>query len=394
MKYSCVHNDKNYAVFIAVYRTYLNPVSITIQRESYSLQVFTYMNANKTVVSYTSKLLPSDLDIVLCACLKKLNFPLPSEAYSPDKIPFIEFELQTRNKYKDTIIFSTAEHTFRAVIKEESFHFSVKIGGRDFVGCVELSIDKPGISFYKHPKLAQVYSEPECWTNLSKKGKIVDLMKGSFQLCQMLFGVNTFCLDDNSNIECGIVGTDQTPPRKLDRPLSLAHLSIAEKGVTWYELHFNSFIKNPEQDLKYRKALQRLQDTNSKRIDNFEEFALINRLRKDQSEFLEPLYKTSYTWSSFFRRIPKEDQCLALFNWLPNYIDRHILKFHPTKHEWCICLDPLGIYQKEQECTKSLLRTDFIIQMDATEIQQWGGKKRRTRSNNKRIKIISFSNQY
>ncbi len=56
-----------YTVFLTIYKTYLHSVnitiqSITIQRESYILQVFTHINVNKTAVSYTSQSPPPDLD--------------------------------------------------------------------------------------------------------------------------------------------------------------------------------------------------------------------------------------------------------------------------------------------------------------------------------------------
>lgn len=39
--------------------------------------------------------------------------------------------------------FRTAKHTFVANIRNEPLQYSVKTEGKDFVGCVEIMIDKP-----------------------------------------------------------------------------------------------------------------------------------------------------------------------------------------------------------------------------------------------------------
>ncbi len=81
------------------------------------------------------------------------------------------------------------------------------------------------------------------------------MIKGALQLCQMLFGANMFCFDDNSNIDCGVTNLTQKIPRKLTNAFALAYLSIAEKGKTWYENNFNAFIKDANARDTYYKAI-------------------------------------------------------------------------------------------------------------------------------------------
>jgi hypothetical protein len=303
----------------------------------------------------------------------------------------------------DIIIFSTNTYTFRAQIKEQPYHYSIKIGGKEFMGCVEIFIDKLNKN---PPKLAQIYSEPECWHQLSSKGKTVDMIKGSLQLCQMLFGINRYNFEDNSNVECGTTQYAKAPPRKLEKPFSLAHLSIAEKGKTWYELHFNAFLCDPARRKKYRESLNRLTNTDNKRAGDFESFAAINYLRKDQYDYIKPIYEATATWRDFFNKIPKNQQCFALFNWLPTYIDRHILDFDPRRYEWCINMGDLGLGAKttseNDDDEPEMVRTDLFIHMSPDQTRQWGGRKgtRMQRRSKRRHTLrrgsvlFSFSNQY
>ncbi len=374
-EFKCIFNAKEYSIYEAKYHTYLQPISITVIQGPNTIQAFTYLHNRKTIISYTTKSIETDLITVLYAYINQANYPLPN--YSIGSIPSIIFNRSNSQSYTDTLIFSTLTYSFRVTIKEEMYHYAIKIGGKEFMGCVELFIDKPEHPFYKASKLAQVYSEPECWYQLGKKGKTVDLLKGSFQLCQMLFGVNIFCFNDNSNIECSNVSSSKEIPRIMEKPFSLAHLSLAKTGLTWYEHNFNAFLRNKNRRKEYEEAILRL---GNKSAALFESFAALNNLRKDQYDYLKPLYEASSSWSEFFNKIPKEKQCTMLFNWLPAYLDNHILKFEPTKHEWCIYLEPLGISEKEEIINQPTMeRTDMLIQMIPNEIRQWGGRFRRSR---------------
>jgi hypothetical protein len=358
------------------------------------------------ITSYTSAAVPEDLKYVFYAFLEYMRLPTfdstaAAAAAAAAKAPIV-FQKMPSPPTSDIIIFSTNTYTFQAQITEQPYHYSIKIGGKEFMGSIELFIDK----LNKNPsKLAQVYSEPECWYQLGSKGKTVDMIKGSLQLCQMLFGANRFHFEDNSNVECGTTNHVKAPPRKLEKPFSLAHLSIAEKGKTWYELHFNAFLCDPIQHRKYRNSLSRLTQTDNKQMRDFESFAAINYLDKDQYAYIKPIYEATATWREFFDKIPKSRQCFALFNWLPTYMDRYILDFNLRRHEWCINMGDLGLDVESRVGSNDepeMIRTDLFIHMSPVQTRQWSGRKgTRVQRRNKRwhtrrrgTVILSFSNQY
>lgn len=398
IKYSCIFKNKSYTIYLTKFHTFLKPIGITVLNGINRIQSFTYIHNHKTIVSFTSPQLPYETIQVYYAFLTYVKYELPD--FPVDSIPVLEFHRNGSESSKDTILFSTHVHTFRAQVVEEPYHYSVKIGGKEFVGCVELFVYKPESPFGTASRLAQIYSEPECWYNLEKKGNIVDLIKGSLQLCQMLFGVNVFYFNDTSNIECGIGFDTKTPPRKIDKPFSLAHLSIALRGKTWYETHFNAFIKDTDKRELYNESLKNL---NHAQKHDFETFAAINFLTRSQYDYLKPIYETSTSWREFFNRIPKQKQCEALYNWLSDYIDKHILHFQPTKYEWCIFLGNMSIGMYEtKEIYPKMIRTDLFIEMDTLHTRRFGGgggtrhkskKHKRSTTHKQKIFVYNFSNE-
>jgi hypothetical protein len=375
--YTCNYSGKIYDLYKMTFKFLKNVECISVNDKNNKIQFFIYLPNDMRIHSYSSKPELHNLINILYGFLDNK----------------IIFEKKEKNVYNDYIIFSTNTHTFRAIIKEEPYHYSIKIGGKDFTGCLEIFVDKPSHPYYKPPKLVQVYSEPECWYHLEKKGDIVDLIKGSFQLCQMLFGVDTFCFDDNSNIECGVTNMEKKPPRKLENPFSLAHLSIAQKGKTWYETQFNAYLSDDYLRKKYKDSITRLNDSTIKIKDDFDTFASFNRLRQDQYDFLKPIYENTLTWADFFKSIPKERQCTMLFNWLPLFLETKILNFQPTKHEW-------RVYLGTNKELPEMIRTTMYINTDSTNISQWGGKRKTYKKNRsyytrkQRTIPISFSNNY
>jgi len=391
-EYSCTLDGKEYFIMEAMYNSFLKTISVTVRCENHSIQCFVYPeNHKKSIITYISS--PLFTKTVLYAFLQQKGYPLPEGEVTEA----IHFQAIKHHSYTDTILFSTKMYTFRAFIKEEPYYYSVNIGGKEFMGCVELFIYKPNNRFYKIPKLSQVYSEPECWHNLGKKGNTVDLLKGSFQLCQLLFGVNAFSFEDNSNVECGKTRS-LGPPRKLEKPLSLTHLSIAQKGKTWYETYFNAYLLEVSEREKYMYAIQRLDDPSAKQLE-YDDFVALANIRKEHYDELKTFYEKTDTWRAFFDSIPKAKHCSLFFNWLPEFMDKHILKFNPRYHEWCICLKPLG-FEKEEMCDKSMEATEMAVEMYIPPNK--GGRSQRTLKKrlrrNKTYKqtttLLSFSNQF
>ena len=408
-EYICLFNDIQYDLHISKFNTPIDPTCITVSSNADRIQTFLYSQQSKIVISYTTDNLPEELKRVFYEFLQYMKFPVPAGMSYPTLLQPILFQKTRASLTSGTIIFSTNTYTFRAVIKDQPYHYSIKIGGKEFVGCVELFIAKQNKQL---PKLAQVYSEPECWYQLGSKGKTVDMIKGSLQLCQMLFGVIYYQFEDNSNVECGTTNHAKAPPRKLEKPFSLAHLSIAEKGKTWYETHFNAFLQDPVLRSTYRKSLTLLTDAGVKTTHDFESFAAINYLRKDQYDYIKPIYESTATWRDFFNKIPKHKQCFALFNWLPTYMDRYILNFDLRRYEWCIYMGDLGLSleskgESKAESEPEMMRTDLFIHMSPEQIVQWGGScrsrqqsgtrtlRRKSRHTRRQGSVLySFSNQY
>lgn len=221
----------------------------------------------------------------------------------------------------------------------------------------------------------------------------------------MLFGINVVCLDDNSNIECGVTNQTKGPPRKLQKPFSLAHLSIAEKGKTWYENNLGAFIHDSAKRERYQNSIQRLYDPTLKNKDDFSAFATRVRLHsQEQAEYLEPIYSRTDTWHEFFAAIPKQKQCPMLFNWLPSFLD-DFLQFRPTHELWCVYLGSLGVLDDELTLAMpEMIRTDLFINM-TTSFQTGGTRTKFTRyrrsqthqkqpTRKSKIKLLSFSNSY
>jgi hypothetical protein len=340
-------------------------------------------NAN-TIISFTSADKTVDMIRTLHAFLlfKKYNIP-------PELIPFgtITTQFTAFDTYSvEHLVVSTLLHNFRVYIKQEQYYYYIYVGGKEFQKCVEIFINK------ENGKLCQIYSEPECWSNLGKKGNTVDMIKGALQVCNTLFGTTNFVFDDMSTIECGMSNKDGKPPRKLTSPFSLAHLYLAQRGKTWYEYNFNARISNSEKRVEYEKAIQRLYDPVAKSELMFDTFLRSVHINTMQSNYLKPFYESCSTWNEFFNAIPKSKICFAFFKWLPDFIDRHILRFKPLHHEWEICFD----------CDNEMERTSILFETEQVKYDLFRGLRRnKTRKNstkpttrkNKYV-VLSMSNSF
>jgi hypothetical protein len=406
-EYKCRYFDKSFTLYTALFKSYLHCVCITIfddDDKDDKLQYFVYPDFKKVIASFIPTSTSLQIIEVLYSFLNYNQYPLPD--FKLNYIPSLKFQKNKSQVFKNTILFSTNLHTFYISINDEPDYYFVKIGGKEFIGCMEIFINKPSSRYYNNPKIAQIYSEPECWYQLGKKGDTINLIKGSLQLCQMIFGVNLFCLNDNSNIECGVTNMNKTPPRKLSKPLSLAHLYIATYGKTWYEYNLNAFLKNENIRQEYYNSLQNLQNPEKKQKNDFETFAAINYFDKEQYNYLKPFYEKSNTWQEFFQSIPKEQRCRMLNRWLADYLDSKILKFKPTIHEWCVFLGNLGISNEEINMDiQDMIRVDLFVNMTDEFITYRGGKPNYKNKTLKKIhksqftrkqktKPLSFSNNY
>lgn len=302
---------------------------------------------------------------------------VPQITNSPYKqTDVIEFTILNTHTYNlETLYFQTNHHRFGMNIKSQHYGYFVNVGG-PFKGCIEIFIGP------EESTIAQIYSEPECSFDSILNGSIetIDMVKASLQICMILFNISKFELRDNSNIECGIKNT-RNPPRKITKPLSLCHLNIAKYGKTWYEQHFNAYIKDETKRKQYHEAIQTLR---LPIMIPYEQFARRYRLSDLQKDALVSYYESASNWMDFFKSVPKAKHCEYL-TWLPSFLDEYI-KFKPTEQTWVI------------DITLSPIRFMLLPIQVYTPNKHVGGTRRRNDTKRKtlrnRIYVYTFSNVY
>jgi hypothetical protein len=325
---------------------------------------------------------------------------------SPIEVDPIGYTIKNKEEYiiKDPLLFKTKSHIFKANINERPYGFFVKVGGIKFNGCIELFIYKDRISH-----LAQIYSEPEC--DISFKDGVfepintIEMIKGTLQLCQVLFDVNEYKLSDNSNIDCKKAPyKDTIPPRTFIKPFPLSHLYLVTHCKTWYEYHFNARIENIHTQKLYNNASLILAEPMKILLDELaKDYRFTNEIKDELSKYYDP----SNSLVEFVNTIPKYKRC-DLLAWLPLHIDNKI-GFNVQTLIWIIKLDNLQdktntinntnnnlIKNKSistnnksinEICIKDIKtkkytmeRTNMLI---VTHNLQVGGKRRNTRYNRK-----------
>lgn len=223
----------------------------------------------------------------------------------------------------------SGKYIFHAKVKQEPYMYYIKIGTRNFGECIEISISD------KKAKLIQVKSEPECgYPQFLEKGSgTTDMIKASLDFCFFTFGASVFEFDDASNMDCNPVYPENSkPPRKLNKPFSLAHHSIALYGMTWYERHFGATMINSENYKRYRKSIENLYKPIT---TTYEDFIKENLLNEEQIIGLKEYYEKASSLNDFFKSVPKKDNCRLFFNWLPTCIES-ILNDTFYSGRWCI----------------------------------------------------------
>ena len=273
--------------------------------------------------------------------------------------------------------FKTKYNIFEATVNDTPYGAFIKIGGKTYKDCINISVVKAG-GTASYAKIPHLESEPECGysTFLNKTGKdsTVDFIRGSIQFVNHLYPtVTRFEFMDDSKIECGKRQNTATPPRKMVRPLSLAHLYLANYGETWYENKFGARLMNEKKYKEYRDAVEVLSKAKSM---TYEKFKVINSITdSEQNRILEPHFESSSTWAEFFKSIPKDKQCAAFGLWLPFFINS-LLKDTFTPNTWYIDLN-------------TMTRTNFSILDNAPpSLSSHSGGTRRA----KRGRQITFSN--
>jgi hypothetical protein len=323
-------------------------------------------------------------------------------------IPTVHYTiLSTKNGVLESPFFiQSANHIFQVTLKQEPYHTFVKVGGKTFEGCIELFLKQDDVS-----TIAQLYSEPECGYDsfLQGSGETVDMIKSALQLCQMLFSVHTFQFTDNSNIDCGKKNMSKPPPRKQQKPLSLAHLYLMTHCKTWYEYHFNAFLTEPEQQNKYSVGLQRFLGPITL---SFDEVVKQGTLSTVQQNELQDYFSGASSWYEFFQSIPKEKQC-TLLSWVPFFIDK-LMGLRLNQQSWTIELGTGLPFEKNtmlitqtdlcsiERGPQTMIRTDMLLLVHSIPLSllkraRHGGKRTRgrnrsTQTQKSRYGVTAFSN--
>ena len=148
--------------------------------------------------------------------------------------------------------FKNNTHIFEATIHESIYGTTLKIGGKSYNDCINISInkDEPTKALIPH-----IESQPECSFNkILEDNDTSDFIKASLQYVFYKYpNVKTFKFDDMSHIDCGI-SKSTTPPRKQEKPFSLAHLYLATHGESWYENRFKAKLINKKSYDNYEKS--------------------------------------------------------------------------------------------------------------------------------------------
>jgi hypothetical protein len=228
--------------------------------------------------------------------------------------------------------FKNNKHTFEATINENQFGTTIKIGGKTFNDCINISINKSDLT---RAIIPHIQSEPECsFDKILEEKETSDFIKVSLQyVCQKFPTVKVFKFDDMSKIDCGKKTLDIPPEfRKLNKPFSLAHLYLAFHGETWYENRFGAKMINPKFYQVYKDAVKKLHE---KITIDYDVFKTMNHINSAQDAILSKYYSNDKTYIEFFNSIPKSDRCTALYNWLPFFIDP-LLEYSYISTGWYI----------------------------------------------------------
>lgn len=375
---------------------------ITGQEGAHSLQ-YTLYPTKDLILSYATEATPELVSLqTLC-----LQFLIDKGMIDPiSTLSAVSYTiLSTKNGVLDSpFLIQSTNHIFQVTLKQEPYHTFVKVGGKTFEGCIELFLKQEDVS-----TIAQIYSEPECGYDsfLQGSGETVDMIKSALQLCQMLFLVHTFQFTDNSNIDCVKKNMSKPPPRKQQKPLSLAHLYLMTHCKTWYEYHFNAFLTDPEQRKTYSVGLQRFLGPIT---GTFEDLVKQGTLSATQRNELQEYFSGASTWYDFFHSIPKEKQC-RLLSWAPFFIDK-LLGLRLNQQSWTIELGTesffetssippqTGVCSIERE-PQTMIRTDmfllvYSIPSPLKKIHRGGkgtrGRRRIQVTRKTRYSVTAFSN--
>ena len=281
-----------------------------------------------------------------------------------------EFPQKPSNKQIE--YFKTNKNIFKVNINKDNSMYTIKIGGKHFGDCINISIKTTDQGEPTQVKIGHIQSELECGVR-SVMNDTVHFVSAALQYCKQRFpGIQQFEFDDMSRIDCGTT-KNKEPPRHLEKPFSLAHFSLAKYGQTWYEQKFGARMLNTQVYTIYRNNAQKLFQPIQM---TFNEFTKMSFMTTNQEHEIEKYFSPLKTWVEFFTSIPKTKHCNILFNWLESFIEKLLHGSYNPK-SWIISIENVP---------------NISIQMNIEPNQNGGSNKtRRNKSRHLRF-ITSWSN--
>lgn len=134
--------------------------------------------------------------------------------------------------------------------------------------------------------------------------------------------------DDNSKIIVNIKPKDQ----HSEKPFLLSYFYIAKYGKTWFEDKFSAKMKNSEDYLLYREAINNLKQPI---MLSFQDFVNKAQFTDEQTQIMEKYFDSEISWIDFFNRIPENLQYFSFFGWLSSFINS-LLKNTYNMNDWYI----------------------------------------------------------
>jgi hypothetical protein len=217
----------------------------------------------------------------------------------------------------------SSNSTFNMSIKETALQYILYLGGKK-KGCVELFVDKETkntrFAAFMDATVANMSSvayNEQC----SLEGMIAG--EGTKNMVRTMFDilskdsrfkhVKKVKLDDASFVHC----------RDTGWTISLAHLSIATNGSTWYEKCFHAQLKNPVVHQQYMSA----KTVFHKPVAELPPFEFLFRCIQDQRHFemLSKVYARSTDLNDFFTNARNEHGkdafCEMTRSWLEPFVN-------------------------------------------------------------------------
>ena len=232
-----------------------------------------------------------------------------------------------------TTTVKVGKYTFKIIdntlsLREQIYSRNFKIGGNQ-MDCINVSI-----SYNQNQPIAAVIPHIMYDADCSMDPLPFDHSECSVIMIQTLLQhihqqlptITEVRFGDKSTIECA-------PDIRL---IPLYYFSIAFNGKTWYETHFNATQKDKNKHDKYRATIKNLLYSEEVKTKTaFIQFLEIAQPPVELTNELEQYYNMSVTFDDFFQKMPEQDRCRLVRDWIYRFMS-HYLKDVFENTNWII----------------------------------------------------------